>query len=310
MDRSRLSINHAERNLSAALVACGHSNWAKGTAAGAMGANVCCRSRRHRRHGDSTRGKMKQFGHTQSSLLWAGASLPRLWVALTSFRSLVLGLAPRPRYGSPQYRGPLVRHPTVRASVSLQWAPAAPAGSTRVPSPHSQRTRLAHAPLPLVAPPPTPALASLAWRLAPASSPPATSTLPLSVFTRSRWSLASTPSLARRATLTRSVATSSIIRPQTVPLGLPPFRSALPFHLRCADSAQSGAATPSAPDVTALAEPRTAPSRCANGATVVAADPRPGVTAAPPAPRPHSAPFRSFDRHRLLVCPAPPVRAQ
>ena len=205
MDRSRLSINHAERNLSAALVACGHSNWAKGTAAGAMGANVCCRSRRHRRHGDSTRGKMKQFGHTQSSLLWAGASLPRLWVALTSFRSLVLGLAPRPRYGSPQYRGPLVRHPTVRASVSLQWAPAAPAGSTRVPSPHSQRTRLAHAPLPLVAPPPTPALASLAWRLAPASSPPATSPLPLSVFDRSRWSLGPNASHRSRVFAARNV---------------------------------------------------------------------------------------------------------
>ena len=206
MDRSRLSINHAELNLSAALVACGHSNWAKGTAAGAMGASVCCRSRRHRRHGDSTRGKMKKFGRTQSPLLGAGASIPRLWVALTSFRSLVLGLAPRPRYGSPQYRDPLVRHPTVRASVSLQWAPAAPAGSTRVPSPHSQRTRLDHrgdAVLTLA----TPALASLAWRIAPASSPPATSTLPLSVFTRSRRSLASTPSLAplaRRTTLARS----------------------------------------------------------------------------------------------------------
>jgi hypothetical protein len=98
--------------------------------------------------------------------------------------------------------------------------------------------------------------------------------------------------------------TSSVIRPQSVPLGLPPFRSALPFRLRCAVSAQSGAATPSAPDVTALAEPRTAPSRCANGATVVAADPRPGVAVAPPAPRPHSAPFRSPARHRLLVRPA------
>ena len=89
-----------------------------------------------------------------------------------------------------------------------------------------------------------------------------------------------------------------------MPLGLPPLRSALPFRLRCAVSAQSGAATPSAPDVTALAEPRTAPSRCASGATVVAADPRPGVAVAPPAPRPHSAPFRSPARHRLLVCPA------
>ena len=123
----------------------------------------------------------------------------------------------------------------------------------------------------------------------------------------------STPSLAplaRRTTLARSGERPLVIRPQTVSLALPSFRSALPFRLRCADSAQSGAATPSAPDVTALAEPRTAPSRCPNGATVVAADPRPGVTAAPPAPRPHSAPFRSFDRHRLLVCPAPPVRAQ
>ena len=87
-------------------------------------------------------------------------------------------------------------------------------------------------------------------------------------------------------------------------LGLPPFRSALPFRLRCADSAQSGAATPFAPDVTDLAEPRTAPSRFANGAAVVAADPRLGVAVAPSAPRPHSAPFRSPDRHRLLDCPA------
>lgn len=89
-----------------------------------------------------------------------------------------------------------------------------------------------------------------------------------------------------------------------MPLGLPPFRSALPFRLRCADSAQSGAATPFAPDVTDLAEPRTAPSRFANVAAVVAADPRPGVAVAPSAPRPHSAPFRSPDRHRLLDCPA------
>ncbi len=89
-----------------------------------------------------------------------------------------------------------------------------------------------------------------------------------------------------------------------MPLGLPPFRSALPFRLRFAASAQSGAATPSAPAVTDLAEPRTEPSRFANGAPVVAADPRLGVAVAPSAPRPHSAPFRSPDRHRLLDCPA------
>ena len=128
-----------------------------------------------------------------------------------------------------------------------------------------------------------------------------------SAFARSRWSLPSTPAVAPlpwRTPLTRSGVTPSIIRPQTVPLGLPPFRSALPFRLRCADSAQSGAATPFAPDVTALAEPRTAPSRFANGATDDAADPRLGVAVAPSAPRPHSAPFRSPDRHRLLDCPA------
>ena len=128
-----------------------------------------------------------------------------------------------------------------------------------------------------------------------------------SSFPRSRWSLAPTPSLAplaRRTTLPRSGGGLFEIRPQTVTVGLPPFRSALPFRLRFAASAQSGAATPSAPDGTALAEPRTAPSRFANGAPVVAADPRPGVAVAPSAPRPHSAPFRSPDRHRLLDCPA------
>lgn len=109
---------------------------------------------------------------------------------------------------------------------------------------------------------------------------------------------------ARRTTLTRSVVTFLVIRPQTVTLGLPPFRSALPFRLRFAASAQSGAATPSAPDGTDLAEPRTAPSRYANGAAVVAADPRPGVGVAPSAPLSRTAPFRSPDRHRLLDCPA------
>ena len=215
----------------------------------------------------STRGKMKKFGHTQSSLLWAGASLPRLWVALTSFRSLVLGLAPRPRYGSPQYRDPLVRLPTVRASVSLHWVSRRSSGvhpsSVGLNSIHSLGPLAAPSP----SPPATPALASLAWRLALAPSPPATPTLPLSVFHRSRWSLASThptapassppatstlplvrlhplPLVARLNAIARSARsanhapalrrTSSVIRPQTAPLGLPPFRSALPFRLRCA----------------------------------------------------------------------------
>jgi len=60
---------------------------------------------------------MKKFGHTQSSLLRAGLMIPRLWVALTSFRSLVLGLAPRPCCRSLQYRVPFVRLPTVTGTL-------------------------------------------------------------------------------------------------------------------------------------------------------------------------------------------------
>ena len=102
---------------------------------------------------------------------------------------------------------------------------------------------------------------------APASSPPATPTLPLSSSHRSRWSLGPNashrsrvfaarnvnappvrlhplPLVARLNAIARSARsanhapalrrTSSVIRPQTVPIGLPPFRSALPFRLRCA----------------------------------------------------------------------------
>ncbi len=54
--------------------------------------------------------------------------------------------------------------------------------------------------------------------------------------------------------------------------------------------------------------PRILPSqepRRRNGATAeTATNPRPGGPCAPPAPLPHSAPFRSPDRQRLLVCPA------
>ena len=135
----------------------------------------------------------------------------------------------------------------------------------------------------------------------------------------------------------RSRAASSrpwVIRPQTVRLGLLPLfvtpptllapaflplrfapgpsaisalpryvRSVPPLSLRFADSAQSGAATPFTPAVTALSEQRAAPSRFATGVAVVAADPRPGVAVAPPAARQHSAPFQSPDPHRLLHCP-------
>jgi len=152
-----------------------------------------------------------------------------------------------------------------------------------------------------------PALTPFAWRSRSRVIVAPTTTLSPSSFARSRWSLPSTPSVAplpRRTTLTRSGVTFLVIRPQTVPLGLPPFRSALPFRLRCASAASPGAATPFAPDSTDLAEPRTAPSRYANGAAGVAADPRPGVPVAPSAPRPHYASFRSPDRHRLLDCPA------
>ena len=45
----------------------------------------------------------------------------------------------------------------------------------------------------------------------------------------------------------RSVAAPLIIRPQTVSLSLPPFRSALPFRLRVTGAAQPWAATSFAP---------------------------------------------------------------
>lgn len=75
---------------------------------------------------------------------------------------------------------------------------------------------------------------------------------------------APTPSLAplaRQTTLARSGERPLVIRPQTVSLALPSFRSARPFLLRRAAGRPAGAATSFAPG-------------CATGAAALAANPR------------------------------------
>ena len=162
---------------------------------------------------------------------------------------------------------------------SLSW-PARPSSSTpslgsprrRRPHPRNVRTRFARL-----------ATRSRAFAARNVNAPHVLR-LPLPVVARTQCSPALAPltaslptpslaALARRTTLARSGERPLVIRPQTVSLALPSFRSARPFRLRRAAGPPSrGPQRPSPLAARTRAEP--AAPRYATGAAAVAADPR------------------------------------